>query len=224
MGILSRFSDILSANINALLDKAEDPSKMIDQYLRNAMEDLADVKKETASVMAEETKTKRIVDDISEEIEKYLDLAKKALASGNEEDAKVFLEKKQSLENSKNSALEAYSVAHQNATKMRELHDKLTSDINSLNSRRDTLKAKVSVAKTQEKINKLGASADKLNGTVGAFDRLEDKVNKMLDSANAMAELNEAPVDSAAELEEKYSKNNGDVDVELAELKKSMGL
>ncbi|MEG1621320.1 MAG: PspA/IM30 family protein [Oscillospiraceae bacterium] len=224
MGILSRFSDILSANINALLDKAEDPSKMIDQYLRNAMEDLADVKKETASVMAEETKTKRIVDDISEEIEKYLDLAKKALASGSEEDAKVFLEKKQSLENSKNSALEAYSVAHQNATKMRELHDKLTSDINSLNSRRDTLKAKVSVAKTQEKINKLGASADKLNGTVGAFDRLEDKVNKMLDSANAMAELNEAPVDSAAELEEKYSKNNGDVDVELAELKKSMGL
>ncbi|MEG0899918.1 MAG: PspA/IM30 family protein [Oscillospiraceae bacterium] len=224
MGILSRFSDILSANINALLDKAEDPSKMIDQYLRNAMEDLADVKKETASVMAEETKTKRIVDDFSEEIEKYLDLAKKALASGNEEDAKVFLEKKQSLENSKNSALEAYSVAHQNATKMRELHDKLTSDINSLNSRRDTLKAKVSVAKTQEKINKLGASADKLNGTVGAFDRLEDKVNKMLDSANAMAELNEAPVDSAAELEEKYSKNNGDVDVELAELKKSMGL
>ncbi|MEF9983932.1 MAG: PspA/IM30 family protein [Oscillospiraceae bacterium] len=224
MGILSRCSDILSANINALLDKAEDPSKMIDQYLRNAMEDLADVKKETASVMAEETKTKRIVDDFSEEIEKYLGLAKKALASGNEEDAKVFLEKKQSLENSKNSALEAYSVAHQNATKMRELHDKLTNDINSLNSRRDTLKAKVSVAKTQEKINKLGASADKLNGTVGAFDRLEDKVNKMLDSANAMAELNEAPVDSAAELEEKYSKNNGDVDVELAELKKSMGL
>ena len=39
--ILSRFNDILKANINELLDKFEDPSKMIDQYLRDMMEDLA---------------------------------------------------------------------------------------------------------------------------------------------------------------------------------------
>ena len=48
MGILSRFTDIISANINALLDKAENPEKMIDEYLRRAMEDLAEVKQETA--------------------------------------------------------------------------------------------------------------------------------------------------------------------------------
>ena len=54
MGIISRFADIMSANINALLDRAEDPAKMIDQYLRNLQEDLANVKEETATVMAEE--------------------------------------------------------------------------------------------------------------------------------------------------------------------------
>lgn len=43
--ILSRFGGIISSNINAFLDKAEDPAKMIDQYLRNASEDLAEVKK-----------------------------------------------------------------------------------------------------------------------------------------------------------------------------------
>ena len=50
MGILNRFKDIMSANINALLDKCEDPAKMIDQYLRQLKEDLAEVKQETAAV------------------------------------------------------------------------------------------------------------------------------------------------------------------------------
>ena len=51
-GILSRFKDIMSSNINALLDKVEDPMKMIDQYLRNLESDLGKVKAETAEVMA----------------------------------------------------------------------------------------------------------------------------------------------------------------------------
>ena len=59
MGILTRFKDIMSANINALLDKAENPEKMIDQYLRNLENDLASVKAETASVIAEEKAAKR---------------------------------------------------------------------------------------------------------------------------------------------------------------------
>ena len=53
MGILTRFKDIMSANVNALLDKAEDPAKMIDQTLLNLRKDLAEVKKETAAVLAE---------------------------------------------------------------------------------------------------------------------------------------------------------------------------
>ena len=54
MGIIARFRDIMEANFNALLDRAEDPEKMIDQYLRDLEEDLAKDKAETASVMAEE--------------------------------------------------------------------------------------------------------------------------------------------------------------------------
>ena len=51
MGILQRFKDIMSSNINALLDRAEDPEKMVDQTLRNLNSDLAKVKAETAGVM-----------------------------------------------------------------------------------------------------------------------------------------------------------------------------
>ena len=97
MAILERFTDIIKANINELLDKCEDPAKMIDQYLRNMTEDLAEVKKETAAVMAEETRAKRMLDDNAAEMKRYEDLARKALTAGNEGDARVFLGKKQQL-------------------------------------------------------------------------------------------------------------------------------
>ena len=74
MGILDRFTTIIKANINDLLDKAEDPAKMIDQYLLDMTESLAEVKKETAGVMAEETRTKRLVDENAEEVAKYAEL------------------------------------------------------------------------------------------------------------------------------------------------------
>ena len=50
MGILDRFTSIVKANINELLDKAEDPEKMVDQYLREMTESLAEVREATAGV------------------------------------------------------------------------------------------------------------------------------------------------------------------------------
>lgn len=225
MGILSRFSDIVSANINALLDKAEDPAKMIDQYLRKMTDDLAQVKKETAGVLAEESRTKRLLDENQKEVAKYADLAKKALVAGNEDDARVFLSKKQNLESAGAGLQTSYALAHENAIKMREMHDKLVADINTLYARRDAIKAKVAIAKTQEKINKIDSATSKAGKTADGFARMEAKADKMLDEANAMADLNSAAVDEAQALEEKYkSGENASVEDELAAMKAQLGL
>ena len=226
MAILERFADIIKANINDLLDKCEDPAKMIDQYLRDLTEDLAEVKQETAAVMAEETRTKRMLEDNAGEIRRYEDLARKALAAGNEGDARVFLGKKQQLTEKAASLQATYDAAHANAEKMRQMHDKLVGDIETLRSRREMVKAKVAVARTQEKVNEMGAAGDRAAGAMSAFERMERKADQMLDEANAMAELNAAPVDEAAALEAKYAASAGDaaVDAELEKLKKEMGL
>ena len=97
MGMLERFNDIVKSNITALMDKFEDPEKMVEQYLIDLTEDLAEVKEETASVMAEETRCKKAVADNEKAVEKYLKLAKAALEAGNEGDARIFLEKKNEL-------------------------------------------------------------------------------------------------------------------------------
>lgn len=226
MGILTRFKDIISSNINAMLDKAEDPAKMIDEYLRQMTDDLADVKKETAGVMAEESRTKRLVDENAREIAKYTDLAKKALLAGNEGDAKVFLSKKQELEANGASLETAYAQAHDNAIKMRQLHDKLVNDINSLRGRRESIKAKVSVAKTQELVNNMSSAGDRAQGAMEAFNRMEDKANRMLDQASAMDALNAPPEDDAQALENKYKDTNvnASVEAELAAMKAELGV
>ena len=227
MGILSRFKDIMAANINALLDKCEDPEKMIDQYMRNLESDLGKVKAETASVMAEETRCKRELDECNAEIAKYQSYAEKALVAGNEADARAFLEKKQALTAKQATLQQTYNMAADNAAKMRQMHDKLCKDIQALEARRDTIKAKVQAAKAQERINKMGSSINGVGNSLDAFSKMEAKANKMLDQADAMAELNQSQMESNIDnLAAKYDSAPTDaaVDDELAALKASMGL
>ena len=229
MGILARFKSIMAANINAWLDKCEDPEKMIDQYLREMESDLGKVKAETAAVMAEATRAKRELDQCDEEINKLQSYAEKALKAGNEEDAKKFLAQKIQMQNTRNTLAAASEVATRNADQMRQMHDKLTKDINELNDRKASIKAKVAAAKAQEKINDLTEKVGSMTFTDGtaAFDRMEAKADQMLDQANARAELNagNSETQSIAELKEKYDKEcNTDVDAELAALKESLGM
>jgi phage shock protein A len=229
MGIINRFKDIMSANINALLDKAEDPEKMIDQYLRNLESDLGKVKAETAAVMAEETRTKRELDECIAEIAKMQSYAEKAILAGNDADAKVFLTKKATLTNNKATLETNYQIASANAAKMKEMHDKLVKDISELNTRKAAIKAKVKMAKAQEHINEItngvNTSLNNASGTMAAFDRMEQRANQMLDEANAMANLNSSSdgIDADA-LARKYdAEPTSAVDDELELLKAKLG-
>ncbi|RKD22915.1 phage shock protein A [Ammoniphilus oxalaticus] len=220
MSIIARFKDIMSSNINALLDRAENPEKMIDQYLRNLNQDLGKVKAETASVMAGEQRSKRALNECRDDIDKMERYAIKALEADNEADARTFLERKGTLEGQLAELQSAYELAASNAGQMKQMHDKLVSDIGELESRRKMLKAKWKVAQTQERVNKLGAADS--NRSLSAFGRMEDKINQALDEANAMAELNAGPKDEIADLTAKYDSPKSSVDQELAALKARM--
>jgi phage shock protein A len=222
MSILTRFRDIMYSNINALLDKAEDPEKMIDQCLRNLNTDLGKVKSETAAIMAEEQRAKRVLDDCEEEMTKMQNYAVKALEANNEADARKFLEQKASLASKQPGLKEAFDLAHANATHMREMHDKLVEDINELESRKDMIKGKLAVAKTQERINKMGSSVSSANDSMASFKKYEDLADKALDKANAMAELNRSSSSqSIDDLAKKYETNSS-VEDELAALKANL--
>ena len=226
-GILERFKTIMSSNINALLDKMEDPEKMIDQYLRDMEKDLGSVKAETVAVMAQESAAKRKVTECEDEIKKMESYAKKALQAGNEADARMFLEKKESIKIKLESLEKEKMIAVENSLKMREMHDKLTSDIQKLNAKRNEIKAKIKMAKSAQKINSMTSSTG-ISGKMDSFNSIEEKVDRMLDEANASIELNSPKKDEVDDLMKKYdsgeSESSSAVDEELERLKKEMGL
>lgn len=224
MGILSRFSEIMKSNINAALDKLEDPSKMIDQTLRTLREDLAEVKKETAAVMADEKAAKRAVDECVTNVERHTNAAKNALKSGHEDDARALLSKKQELEANLAGLQQTYQLAHSNAEKMKQMHNKLVDDIESLEARKDSAKGKIAAAKAQECVNKMTSGTSKAESSISAFERMEAKADKMLDSAMAEAELN-AEAEAGNDLIDKYSAGcSASVEDELAALKAELGM
>lgn len=212
----------MRSNVNALLDRCEDPAKMVDQTLLDLRRDLADVKKETASVMAVEKNAQRLVDECQANIKRYETAARNALAAGIEADARTLLAKKQEFEGQLPGLRSNLEVASANSKKLRDMHDKLVRDIEGLEGRKAAVKAKVATAKAQQTVNK-ATTGMKSAASVSAFERMEAKADQMLDAATAEAELNAGSA-SVDDLAQKYTAGGTSVDEELAKLKQEMGL
>ena len=231
MGILSRFVDIMSANINSLLSQAEagNADKLLDKYLRDAKENLAQVKAETAAVIAEETGLARKLADNESECDKYENYAMAAVKKGNDDDARKFLTYKNRLETEREDLSSQYARAKDNSDKMRQLLKKLSDDINAAEDKLRDLRQKLAVAKQQEKLNKLD---EKFSQTpLSSFDNLFEAVQKRVDAADAASALNKEFTKETNEVEELAKKYNAttqevkadQVEDQLAKLKASLG-
>ena len=220
----------MRANLNDLLAGAENKNaeKLLNQYLRDAREDYAQVKSETASVMAEEAAAKRRLDEVNDQIVRYEKYAQAAVQSGNDADALKFLEAKGQLQCKKTDAEAACEQAKLNAEHMRQMTKKLLDDIREAESKIGELKAKLRIAESKEKMQQL---TEKLGGrsALGNFDSLADSIQKRIDAADAREVLNaELSGDLAmSDLEKKYAGAAGEISsaqLELEAMKARMGM
>lgn len=225
MGVLDRFTTIMKSNINALLDKAEDPEKMIDQSLRDAREDLAEVRKETANLIASANAANKDVSECEAKVAEYTSAAKNALKAGNEADARTLLAKKQEYETALASYKQTAAVIQAKADQMREMHEKLMRDISTLETKKDMIKAKMAAAKAQQHVNDVMAGGKDAKVSLETFDRMSEKADRMLEAANAESELLSGK-SSEEELLDKYQTGAGgaSVDEELERMKQELGL
>ena len=173
MSIFGRIGSIFKSNVNSALDSMEDPSKMIDQTLRDLNKDLQDVTTQTAKIMAEKRTLEGEVHEMEASIEKLIDYAQKAVDAGNDEDAKRFLSQKNKIVTQLNSKKSLLETVSKDVDRLRTVQSDLRIKVQELESRKDGIKLKATHAKAQEKINKLTSN---IAGTdISKFDDYEER-------------------------------------------------
>lgn len=203
MGILSRIRDIMTSNLNDLLEKSKDPEKTIEEFMKSINSDLSQLKAESASMLADERRAKRALDECTAEIRKLQHYAKKAAEAGDDDSAQKFMDKQALLAEKEAKLLAAYEAAAANIASMKQMKEKLEADIGQMEERRTKLKEKLAAAKVQQKMNAIGSA---MGGNDTVFDAFEEKVNRTYDEAMAIAELRAEKKDNFDDLFEQFEK------------------
>lgn len=216
MGIFKRLRDLTMASINDLLDKAEDPVKMLNQFLRDMEEDIQEAETAVAKQIAIEKKFKQQYEEAQEMVQKREEQALKALESGNEDLARRALQDKKEHQTRFDEMKKQYDVAKENADRLRSQLSEMKDEFNKMKNKKDLLVARAEAAKAQKQINQAMSGFGTDNAAKG-FDRMSEKVLQLEAEAEASNELRSKGKSLDDELDS-LGKNDG-VDDELAALK-----
>jgi len=215
--MFKRLRDLTMSNINSIIDKAEDPIKMTDQYIRDMHEDLEDAEKAVAAQIAIEKKFKSLYEEQEALVAKRGQQAATAAQAQNIDLARRALEEKKAAEVKMGEYKTNYDQNKAAADNLRGKLDEMRKQLTEMKNKRETLVARYNAAKAQNEINKAmtGFSTD---SAASGLKRMEDKMMQMEAQAEASNEL----ASSEKSLDAEFESLNKDqaVEDELAALMK----
>lgn len=219
MSILDRIGDLISANVNDLLEKAEDPEKMANEYLRQLNHYYYETKDDVASAMAQEKRLQDKMLDAQAEAEKYRRHAENALRSNQEDLARRALERKRQALKLAGQYEEQFKQQDAQVDELEEALAAIEARMAQMQAKRDALAAKRSRIETHESIRRTARTLSNTSA-VDKMESLEDRVEGQLAKSEAMAELEAGSVDKQLE----DLTQDSEIDSELLEMKKQLGL
>jgi len=178
MGIFTRFRDIVSSNINAMLDRAEDPEKLVKLMIREMEDTLIEIKASCAGVMAGSKKVKRQFEEVRDKVSYWEDKAPLAVEKGRDDLAReALIEKRKYLDRAR--ALEQELIEHEALIQeyqadIRQLEEKLAG---AREKQRMLIQRHIHAngkRKAQEEIRRMGSPE-----ALYRFDELENRIERM---------------------------------------------
>ncbi len=224
MGILERMRTVLKANINALISKAEDPEKMLNQLVMDMGEQLVEAKRQVAMSIADEKKLERQMLENRSQAEEWEQKAMLAVKAGKDDLAKEALLRKNEYDGYAAQFQKEYDGQHTSVEQLKDALRQLQGKIDEANRKKNLLIARAKRAEAQKQIQQtmgqLGA-----NSSFDTFDRMTQKVDQIEAEAEAAKELSSVTADQ--KLEDKFkeleSAEGGGADKLLEDLKAKMG-
>jgi phage shock protein A len=213
MGIFSRFTDIINSNINALLDKAENPEKMVRLIIQEMEDTLVEVRSTSAKTLAERKDLQRRLQRIQEEINDWEEKATLALTKGREDLAKAALLEKSKIAEQAESIENELTSLNEQLDKLQQETGQLQEKLADAKNRQKAIALRQQSATTRLEVKKQ-LDGGKINDAMERFERYESKI----DSVEAQVESYDVGKRSLAD-EISQLENDSKVDDELAALK-----
>jgi phage shock protein A len=215
MGIFSRTRDIIAANVTDLLDKAEDPAKMIRMIINEMEETLVEVRASAARTIADQKEMRRHIAKLEALQTSWMDKAQLALSKDREDLAKAALVEKQKATDMAEQLNHEISVLDEALRASEEDIAKLQAKLREARARQNSLVTRMESAQNRLRVREAYAG-EKVNDAFARFDMLERRVDMAEGRADAM-NLGGQPKTLEEEIAE--LKSNDKVEAELAALK-----
>lgn len=219
MAIFSRLTDLLKSNINDLIDRAEDPEKMVKQIIIDMEEQLQNAVQGLGSVMASEREMLKKLKEAKDESELWKGRAKDALKSDNEELAKKAIDKKLTADTSVKQYQKMYDNISSQTEILREQVDLLKKKLNEARARQTMLIARDKVAEARKEVISAVGDLDS-SGAFAKMDKMEKKIAEKEAQADAAFDI--SGMDDAEDDEFEEMENKQAADDELARLKEEL--
>ncbi|MCT7956157.1 PspA/IM30 family protein [Laspinema palackyanum] len=214
MGLFDRIMRVIRANINSLINKAEDPEKILEQTMIEMQEDLTQLRQAVAQAIATQKRTERQYSQAQSTADEWYRRAQLALQKGDDNLAREALTRRKSYQDTattmKAQINQQTGLVEQLKQNMRALEGKIVE----ARTKKDLYIARARSAQASERLNEMLGNVGTGNA-MAAFERMEEKVMQLEARSEAVASL------GGDDLEKKFAslESGGDVDEELTALK-----
>jgi len=214
MGFFDRLSRLVRANANAVLTKAEDPAKILDQSVADMQADLVKLRQAVATAIASQKRIQNQAEQAEAQAATWYERAELALKKGEEDLAREALGRRKTCQETATALSTQLQSQAGQVDQLKKSLVQLESKIAEAKTKKDMLKARAQAAQAQEQLQS-AVSGLGTNSAMAAFEQMEEKVQALEARSQAAAEL------AGADLESQFAALEGapEVDAELAALK-----
>lgn len=214
MGFFDRLSRLFRANLNDLVGRAEDPSKILDQSVSDMQADLVKLRQAVATAIASQKRIQNQAEQAEAQSKTWYERAELALKKGEEDLAKEALSRRKTYQETATALNTQLSTQAGQVESLKRNLMALEGKIAEARTKKDMLKARAQAAQAQEQLQSAVGSLG-TNSAMAAFEQMEEKVQALEARSQAAAEL------AGADLESQFAALEGapEVDAELEALR-----